>query len=1544
MSDILNQIPQLILNRKKQQKKEPEIGLDNDIFLGLDNIENIDQKFKIYSESQRRNSFVSSPNYNRSLSINKVLNANSKQIIQISDTNRTEKNNLQPKDMKLTSIKFINDFKQDNVKPSVYMQSPKVQQNQIQSNTDQVYRLKHGFVNNIYKDKSALDENQPAFMINKKRNSFSSHAAINYKSQTSIAINQAHSLANQKENNDKLAKNLTFKNEVQKCNNITKSNFSIPQKDKQETQVTEQSLNFSKQKLSIKDLATFQRNLMISRNIQALKRNLIEINGDNALNSSRSNKDQSYSTSQFANLATLIYDIITSTNSFGNFMKNPFAISIPNVEKVFNQFNIDKKKLVNLKTMEEKEEYIVTQIYSQSIEQLKQMIEKINKKTDEFAQIEEREKEKGKYKKNMNELFSWIQIPGSYEALKNKVKYSLVEVLYGHNNLQQLQELQQKNEEYNNNIKALKEGTTHRHLSTLGEFQENQQQFNDTLNYLGSLTLNKKIRSVHLKIEDDLNRTSQSLLKVEQRKLTTISGQSIVSSKYQKTDSSSNKPQQVASPKCVPKNFSEQVQNFDDQQFKDADVILKEKLKNFQWDYQNERTFQSYKKNAKKTFVGLDSMNRWQQIGMQPIIQKLGLEEKLDLYREQLQEKYQRGENLKESEKIFIINTSQLLISNIDKEYFQGMLDFICEEDILKLEQIIAENIILKYETIAQYLKNQRNQYLQEKADASANKIEKSNVTNIYNKIKDEQKIKYRQKELKDNVEQIKRRLERKFESIQFYEKLRKNLYVQHFVNQLKKAIAYKELGQKKFVKEESYYKNFAKRNYPSKKEKVLFTITNNEEEIPITTKESQKIYHPTSKLLLGLNNLAKIEEAQKSGRNRNYLIDMPPKQQKQLEMQRATYEQFTNRLQDCKKLENFQAKFTEYYSNGPIDSRDLKNKNLQVEKKKDLTADGSQQEVKFKKPHLWITREIEEKCAIIIQKWVRRFLQQKKYNYELQQIKDSQEKKMFTILKQWKDSKELMNFIKNHTLQVARQKKLTLNKNQIKNATFQSQSQPNSPRSNTSSVSMINNNQNVKEKQKEKLGGNVFVKSHRKQVSEYTFNQINQNANQHLDRSDSISSINSKQSKHSYLGSATSTRIGGTITHDFSIYGLHGYNATKKKSIKSTDDSINQITHGRSVSDFQSPKSALFYSKQFFPASTAVMSNYLGESQHNNLTVKELKEQIDEDVNMENEQLQCDEQFKNNKQMLQQQLIDQQKNIPIQLQRKVSLTANQLKHQINKIKSGVKDFSKKREELLLKQKKLFYAVKQGNIQIIKNSGFVYYPHDVNTIDDKGNCPLYYATKRGNEELIDFLLRQGADVNIRCQEGNTPVHLAFSLGNEKVIMSFLDKGGDLNCINNIGQTPLAFAPIKLLKLIGLDKGITNIEPQKIGQRIDFDNNKIFIETHNIIDTSNHVKEANSNITIVKKRKEKQAHEEIPEKDLYFQFIPTNSTLDLNNYDKFAQGIKILQKSPKTGNAFNQIQSFVEPQQRQQKKEENEFHLEFTPKPELIHTQAVENGI
>lgn len=48
-----------------------------------------------------------------------------------------------------------------------------------------------------------------------------------------------------------------------------------------------------------------------------------------------------------------------------------------------------------------------------------------------------------------------------------------------------------------------------------------------------------------------------------------------------------------------------------------------------------------------------------------------------------------------------------------------------------------------------------------------------------------------------------------------------------------------------------------------------------------------------------------------------------------------------------------------------------------------------------------------------------------------------------------------------------------------------------------------------------------------------------------------------------------TSTKAGGTMTHDMSNYGLHPY-ANKKKSTKSIDLSINNLAyHSKSLIDF---------------------------------------------------------------------------------------------------------------------------------------------------------------------------------------------------------------------------------------------------------------------------------------------------------------------------------------------------------------------------------------
>lgn len=68
---------------------------------------------------------------------------------------------------------------------------------------------------------------------------------------------------------------------------------------------------------------------------------------------------------------------------------------------------------------------------------------------------------------------------------------------------------------------------------------------------------------------------------------------------------------------------------------------------------------------------------------------------------------------------------------------------------------------------------------------------------------------------------------------------------------------------------------------------------------------------------------------------------------------------------------------------------------------------------------------------------------------------------------------------------------------------------------------------------------------------------------------------------------------------------------------------------------------------------------------------------------------------------------------------------------------------------------------RNGTLQQLHTFGFLYSPEDLNQLDEEGNSALFYAAKRGIEDLVMFLLKGGADPNVICSNGNTVLHLAF---------------------------------------------------------------------------------------------------------------------------------------------------------------------------------------
>ena len=103
---------------------------------------------------------------------------------------------------------------------------------------------------------------------------------------------------------------------------------------------------------------------------------------------------------------------------------------------------------------------------------------------------------------------------------------------------------------------------------------------------------------------------------------------------------------------------------------------------------------------------------------------------------------------------------------------------------------------------------------------------------------------------------------------------------------------------------------------------------------------------------------------------------------------------------------------------------------------------------------------------------------------------------------------------------------------------------------------------------------------------------------------------------------------------------------------------------------------------------------------------------------------------------------------------------------------------------------------------------------DVNAVDDNGETPLHYVIQSLNShsldayeesiEIANFLINEGADVNISNADGNTPLHyliqgeiiykIEYQTHNMTIelIKTIINKGGDYDAKNNEGQTPLDY--------------------------------------------------------------------------------------------------------------------------------------------------------
>ena len=78
----------------------------------------------------------------------------------------------------------------------------------------------------------------------------------------------------------------------------------------------------------------------------------------------------------------------------------------------------------------------------------------------------------------------------------------------------------------------------------------------------------------------------------------------------------------------------------------------------------------------------------------------------------------------------------------------------------------------------------------------------------------------------------------------------------------------------------------------------------------------------------------------------------------------------------------------------------------------------------------------------------------------------------------------------------------------------------------------------------------------------------------------------------------------------------------------------------------------------------------------------------------------------------------------------------------------------------------LFYAIEKSNLvyaQKVLSMNF-----DANLLHENGYTPLAYAAMKGNPQMVELFLRNGADPSQTTKEGDTPVELALRMGHNEV--------------------------------------------------------------------------------------------------------------------------------------------------------------------------------
>jgi ankyrin repeat protein len=99
---------------------------------------------------------------------------------------------------------------------------------------------------------------------------------------------------------------------------------------------------------------------------------------------------------------------------------------------------------------------------------------------------------------------------------------------------------------------------------------------------------------------------------------------------------------------------------------------------------------------------------------------------------------------------------------------------------------------------------------------------------------------------------------------------------------------------------------------------------------------------------------------------------------------------------------------------------------------------------------------------------------------------------------------------------------------------------------------------------------------------------------------------------------------------------------------------------------------------------------------------------------------------------------------------------------------------------------------------------------EVNAINISGKTPIFYCSFNYSVELLNLLVKHGADINIKNKYNNTLLHddyiNCYDEHFEEFLKALLNLGFDINSKNSYGLTPLNFCENKKIKDILIKYG------------------------------------------------------------------------------------------------------------------------------------------